>query len=152
MIASSICSLEADFAIKTTPAEFRRASLWLAKQADIFDIPDDQLYRLDSCLNEILANAMEHGGQDALEYPISLHFASYRESADGKSKATLTIITAGAKFDPFAVELAPRPTTLDDTQPGGLGLRMLRRFSDTQTYHYQAGRNQISCTVHWLER
>jgi anti-sigma regulatory factor (Ser/Thr protein kinase) len=40
---------------------------------------------------------------------------------------------------------------LAEAQPGGLGLSMLRSYSDHLAYRREAGRNQLTLTVRWRE-
>ncbi len=149
MICANLSSLISNLVIEATPVEFRRAYQWLEKQAATFGMPSEQLYRMDSCLSETLANVLDHGGEAAHAAPIVLQLQCLRD--ENSSKALLTISSTGPQFDPFKVTLPPSPTALDQAFPGGLGLLMLRRFSDTQSYQYYEGRNHLTFTVHWKE-
>ena len=44
-----------------------------------------------------------------------------------------------------------RPLSLEEATPGGLGLLMMRKFSDDLTYERSGGRNHLSIIVRWNE-
>jgi serine/threonine-protein kinase RsbW len=122
------------------------ASAWLKHACDELGVPEDQLIRLDLCLNEALANVISHGGESACAVPLRLTL----EVADSEIRsATLTVSDAGKPFNPVVATTAPRPARLADTPPGGLGLVMMRKFSDHIGYANRDGRNHVAFTVHW---
>jgi anti-sigma regulatory factor (Ser/Thr protein kinase) len=43
------------------------------------------------------------------------------------------------------------PLTLDDAEPGGLGLLMIRNLSDSLSYWYDNGHNELSFGVRWAD-
>jgi serine/threonine-protein kinase RsbW len=128
----------------------RDASLWLARSGAEFGIPDDQLNRLDLCLNEALANIISHGCPAALTELIHLRMDMSRNEETQEQEATVTVSDAGSAFDTTTASTKPRPQTLDEAEPGGLGLLMIRSFSDKLSYSYSDGRNHLSFGVRWL--
>jgi anti-sigma regulatory factor (Ser/Thr protein kinase) len=135
--------------IQADPLEVRRASTWLQQIAEQYTIPANPLTRLDLCLNEALANILFHGGNSALTAPIYLDFQLCRQAA--MHYATIIISDAGVKFDMLSTEEKQRPKTLAEAEPGGLGLIMLRNFTDDLYYDYQDGRNQLKLSIQWTE-
>ena len=131
------------------PGEVRRASTWLGKVCLERKVPADQFARLEACLNEVLANIIDYGGAIALEFPISLRLEVGRNKVGGE--ATLTVGDSGAAFDPLASLLKPRPQSLADAEPGGLGLLMIRSLADKLSYGHSEGRNRLSMGVSWTE-
>ncbi len=131
------------------PGEVRRASTWLGKACLERRVPADQFARLEACLNEVLANIIAHGGAIALEFPIGLRLEVRRDQVG--SEATLTACDSGAAFDPLASLLKPRPQSLADAEPGGLGLLMIRSIADKLSYGHSEGRNRFSMGVSWTE-
>jgi sigma-B regulation protein RsbU (phosphoserine phosphatase) len=126
---------------------FRRASAWLGAHGRQRGIPTEQVTRLDLCLNEALANVVDHGGPAANTAPIRLHF-SFEQLSD-TCQASLTLTDRGVEFNPLALEAKPRPLSLENASPGGLGVAMIRNFSDDLSYHYLDGRNQFTFSVRW---
>ncbi len=110
-------------------------------------MPAPQILRLDLCLNEVLANVIAHGGHQALACPVWLRL---EVSGDAKTRqASVTVRDSGAPFDATAAPLGPRPLTLDDAEPGGLGLLMMRKLSDALSYRHDNGRNELTFSVRW---
>ena len=128
-------------------ADLAHASNWLARSGDSQGIPPRPLMRLDHCLDEILANIIAHGGAGARTKPVSLDLEVLRHG--GECRATLTVCDSGIEFNPLTVTLPKRPQRLEEAEPGGLGLLMLRKNSDQLNYSYSQGRNCLSVTVIW---
>ena len=128
----------------------RRASDWLEEMCLQQDVPRAQVDRLVLCLNEALANVIDHGGDTAISAPIrvTLEIAC----AGGGGTAAVTVSDAGAAFDPLSVATTPRPTTLDEASAGGLGLVMIRRCSDWTGYRHADGRNHLIFGARWSAR
>jgi len=106
--------------------------------------------RLDHCLDEALANVIRHGGPAALSSPVHLQFGVRRGA--GACTAELSVSDGGVPFDPSTREdFAPHSTSLADAVPGGLGLRLIRNFSDNLSYHHSQGRNHLTITVGWVD-
>lgn len=61
----------------------------------------------------------------------------------------MTVSDSGVAFDPLAYEQKPGSQTLSEAEPGGLGLVMMRGFSDSMSYRYSEGRNQLTFRVFW---
>jgi anti-sigma regulatory factor (Ser/Thr protein kinase) len=128
-------------------ADVRTASTWLERVSCACGVPDEQIYRLDLCLNEVLANILAHGGSTVETEPVLL--ALHTRPGEEYSAAALTITDAGRAFNPLTTSPQPVPLTLAEATPGGLGLTMLSHFSDDLSYRYHAGRNHLTITVRW---
>lgn len=129
----------------------RHASVWLESVALAQRVPSEQIVRLDHCLDEALANVIRHGGATALASPIQVRFGVRR--SEGTCTAELSVADAGVAFDPstYPPGPTPKPASLAEAQPGGLGLLMIRRFSDDISYRRSEGRNHLTITVSWTE-
>ena len=136
-----------ELAVSAVADDVRPASNWLAQSCEARGVPAAQILRLDLCLNEVLANVIAHGGERALACPVSLRL---EVSGDAPAhRASVTVRDSGAAFDPTAAPLATRPLTLDEAEPGGLGLLMMRELSDALTYRHDNGQNELTFSVHW---
>jgi anti-sigma regulatory factor (Ser/Thr protein kinase) len=51
----------------------------------------------------------------------------------------------------LAVVLKPRSQTLAEVEPGGLGLTLIRTYSDKLSYRYNEGCNQLKFSTRWIE-
>jgi anti-sigma regulatory factor (Ser/Thr protein kinase) len=135
--------------IRAEISEIRRASVWLESTGSEYGVPPDHIYRLDIGLNEALANIFSHAGEEAMSAPIGLHL--YFNNGQPHNEFILTVSDAGKPYDPIAAERKPRPTMLEDAEPGGLGVLMIEKFSDVHHYLYRDGRNLLTFGVRWSE-
>jgi anti-sigma regulatory factor (Ser/Thr protein kinase) len=136
-----------ELVIRPVDDDVRPASDWLAQSCESQGVPAPQILRLDLCLNEVLANVIAHGGPQALACPVWLRF---EVAGDAKTRqASVTVRDSGAPFDATAAPLRPRPLTLDEAEPGGLGLLMMRKLSDALSYRHDHGRNELTFSVRW---
>lgn len=133
--------------VQPSPLGLRESSLWLTEHCRRQAVPPGPTGKLDLCLNEVLANLLEHGGAADRDDPVELTL----ELAEGGDRglATLTISDAGPAFDPLSVSRGPLPTTLAEAEPGGLGLLLVHRFMDERSYAREGGRNVLKLGIHW---
>jgi sigma-B regulation protein RsbU (phosphoserine phosphatase) len=127
--------------------EFRKASEWLAEFGDKQGVPAEQVALLDLCMNEALANIKDHAGLMANDNSIILEFKISQQA--NIHKASITLIDSGVMFNPLTMEQKPMPSLLEEAKEGGLGITMLRNFSDELSYQYEGGRNYFTFTVNW---
>jgi len=141
----------AELTIRADTGEARRASDWLKSSALARAVPLEQIVRLDHCLDEALANVITHGGPTALASPVRLQFGVRR--SQGTRTAELSVADAGVAFDPANArpEATPKPGSLAEATPGGLGLLMIREFAADLCYRRREGRNHLTIVVSWTE-
>ena len=58
--------------LQPTPVEIRRCSLWLAESCEKQAVPPGPTGKLDLCLNEVLANLIDHAGAADFSCPVDL--------------------------------------------------------------------------------
>lgn len=137
----------ASLAVAADAAGAGAASAWLAEVCGAHAVPAEHVYRLDTCLTEVLANIIAHGGAGARSAPVALALTLAR--AGSQVEATLSIADHGRPFDPFAGPPAPRAATLAEAMPGGLGLTLVRDFSDSRSYAYRDACNCLTLHFRW---
>ena len=136
--------------IDPDPQEFRRASSWLRAGGASLGVDEEQIDRLELCLNEVLANLIEHGGDAVASHPIQLEL---RASALLIGfDVQLVVSDRGEPFDSGQASPKPLPGSLEEARPGGLGLRLVKAFSDGMVYRVLEGRNELTITMHWSPR
>jgi len=146
-MALSDTNLTTEISISADYNQIRTASAWVAQTCLAFSIPSEQINRLDICLNEVLANIIDHGGEGAKSSSIKLQLQMNYEAFF--KEVNITVCDAGMPFNPLELQQKVRPYTLENTEPGGLGLTMIRHFVDQLSYHYSNGLNQLSFSVRW---
>jgi serine/threonine-protein kinase RsbW len=150
-MTGSVRQARAELTIRADFRDARRASAWLESAAAREGVPSDQIVRLDHCLDEALANVISHGGPDAVSATVALQLGIHR--GRGICTAELSIIDQGLAFDPSVLPggPTPKPASLAEASIGGLGLAMIRSFSDELRYHRKDGRNHLTIRVSWTE-
>ena len=98
---------------------------------------DDARSRIGDVLlaaTEIMNNAVEHSGADAMEIDASVE-------GDG---VTFRLSTLSAMFDPTANVSMPVMGEDADLPEGGFGLALIREMMDSVEYEYSGGRNILT--------
>ena len=124
-----------------------RASAWLESACLENSVPPNEICRLDLCLNEALANIIDHNDVANQPFTIRLNLGVNQNSIT--TEAVVTIYDSGIPFDPLSAIPKSRPKSLAEAEPGGLGILMIRKFSDNQRYRFIEGCNQLSFGVCW---
>ena len=128
----------------------QRASEWLEATCRQHGVPREQVDRLLLCLDDALANVLEHGGPTALSRPIGLLF-EMRDDPESWT-ASVTLSDAGPAFDPVSAPDNALPKTLDDAQPNGRGLQMIRASSSLLRYRREDGLNHLTFGTSWAQK
>ena len=136
--------------IDPDPQEFRRASSWLRAGGASLGVPEEQIDRLELCLNEVLANLVEHGGDAVASNPIQLELGT--SPVLSGCGVQLVVCDRGEPFDSCQADLRPLPGSLEQASPGGLGLLLVKTFCDELHYKVLEGRNELRITMHWTPR
>ncbi|MEK4035062.1 ATP-binding protein [Methylocystis sp. IM3] len=102
-------------------ADIQTAVAWIAAQADALGATQRQSFGAQLCAEEILVNAIRHGGRSRLTLSVML------ESLPDRLR--LTLEDDGAAFDLAAAPERRTDASLDESRPGGWGLSLVRRFA-----------------------
>src|SRR5215468_9623782 len=108
--------------------EIRRASEWLTTALQQRDVPAPQVECLELALHEVLANVLAHGESAARAEPIRICIEVRGKAATGEAR--VKVMDAGIPFDPTGAPEHTPAKTLAEASLGGLGLRLIRRYSD----------------------
>jgi serine/threonine-protein kinase RsbW len=65
------------------------------------------------------------------------------------TELTVTLSDKGKPFNPLTYKQKNRANQLEDAVPGGLGLTMMKKFSDELNYIYSNESNHLSFSVRW---
>lgn len=134
-------------AIRASADDVRSASAWLEQAGSEHDLPAEQIFRLDLCLNEALGNIIFHGGPSALENPVLLGLNV--KSDNGHGQAALSVSDTGIPFNPLTAAPGHQAATLAEATPGGLGLTMITSYCDRLDYDFRDGRNYLTFNIRW---
>ena len=95
-------------------------------------------YALEVVLEEVLMNVAMHAYRDGQPVPTEL------EVRIEDDDIVLRFSDAGVAFDPLQAPPTRQRTDLAHTEPGGLGLDMVRRRARRLDYERAAGRNRLT--------
>ncbi|MBL8346652.1 MAG: ATP-binding protein [Rubrivivax sp.] len=99
------------------------------------------VYAVELVLEEWLTNVFRHGAGTRVAVEMM---------ADG-DRVDLRFEDDGRAFDPTQAPARQLPSTLDEAEPGGLGLFFIRHYSKQWHYERAAGRNvmrvEIDCVA-----
>ena len=134
-------------AIAASGEEIRRATEWFTTALQQRDVPAPQVERLELALHEVLANVVAHGGSAALAEPVQICIEVREKATTGEAR--ITVIDAGIPFDPTGAPEHIPAKTLAEAPLGGLGLPMIRRYSDWMSYRREGDRNHFVFGARW---
>jgi anti-sigma regulatory factor (Ser/Thr protein kinase) len=98
------------------------------------DLPARLVARSQVVVEEVVLNALGHGGATRLEI----------EAEAGPGGCALRFADDGAPFDPATAPLPPRAAALDEPGEGGRGLLLVRRFASSLAYAREGGENRLA--------
>lgn len=96
-------------------------------------------YALELVLEEWLTNAFRHGAATWQRLRV--------EAAPDGQGLLLEFVDDGRPFDPTRQHAAPRPASLDEAEPGGLGLLLIGRHVRRWEHDRQGPHNRLRA---WL--
>jgi len=99
------------------------------------------IYAVELVLEEALTNVIAYGFPQGQAGRVILGVRLLDDVVE------LCLDDDGIAFDPLGRQPAPRPASIEEATPGGLGLQLIQRFSRTVTYRRTNGRNVLTVTV-----
>jgi len=129
MTQTGIHKAGARLTLKSELADLALVRPWVDVLAAENSIPPNIVYAINLCLEEALSNVIRHGYSGQPGRSLTIDFAS---SAPGA--VALTIEDSAPPFQPVEPSAPAAPVSLEDLQPGGQGLRLLRKFSQALTW------------------
>jgi anti-sigma regulatory factor (Ser/Thr protein kinase) len=119
---------------------------WVEKLARRYSIPPDTEFAIQLCLEEALSNIIRHGYRGRANQSITV-VCTVERASSGVRELIFTIDDQAPPFDPFApseAAPAPAPATLADLEPGGQGIRLIRKFATRLNYQQLPNGNRLT--------
>jgi serine/threonine-protein kinase RsbW len=117
-------------------AEMPRLAAWVEAEAPGFGMTERQLYAIQLCLEEVVANLVMHGR------PAAGHGISVTVRIEA-APLRVTVEDDAIPFDLVdSAPAAPAPS-LEAAEAGGLGLGLVNAFSTSRAYRSEDGRNRL---------
>ena len=115
----------------------RRVAAW-AEAAGLAERP---ARRIQMAVDEAIANAIEHGMDDADRGRVIVH------GAPASGRLTVTIRYRGERFDPTTAPARPASETVRRHAQHGYGLHLIRTLVDDVAYRWDRGANEVTLTA-----
>jgi len=111
---------------------------WLDDAAEPYHLPAQILHAMHVALEEAVINIAMHNLQPDSQDSIAVRLC--------KEPASLVLVVedSGLQFDPVSAPEKARARSLDEAQPGGLGLKLLRHYCKDISYARIGGLNRLT--------
>ena len=124
------------------------ASVWLRSVAAQAQLSDKLIFALEVCLEELFTNIIRHGGAGTwdeaghadLPSPLSVALTLEIE----RDIVRLVIEDDGHQFDVTQAPAKPIGRPLEEVVPGGLGMQLIRSFSEEMGYEALPHGNRVT--------
>jgi anti-sigma regulatory factor (Ser/Thr protein kinase) len=120
------------------PSAATRASDWVRELCREKGVSEDDTYRLDLCVQEVVQNILDHSDRGDSSSGIELE-----AGFDGR-EAILRISDSGTPFDPRQAPTPVEADRLDKMQVGGWGIHLVREFTDRLDYQRVGEKNVVT--------
>jgi serine/threonine-protein kinase RsbW len=131
--------------LQNDPAELARLSRWARQLAGDLGASERDSFRIDLVLNEIVSNAFSHGLKGSRETEIVV------EAEWNAAMLSVTVTDGAPPFDPLAAALQEPPQSLQEAEPGGYGLVLIRKYVDDARYVRVEKQNRLTVVFRWSE-
>jgi anti-sigma regulatory factor (Ser/Thr protein kinase) len=115
---------------------------WIEALARHYSIPARTQYAIHLCLEEALSNVVRHGYTGQANRSIVIECAS-----TGLREMVFTIEDQAPPFDPLAYPSsgdAAAPVAIAELEPGGQGIRLMRKFADRVAWEPLPNGNRLT--------
>lgn len=127
--------------LKNSLDELTVLSKWVEALTETLHLSPKVSFRLDLVLTEAVTNIIQNAYQDAEGHDIRVTVQQHH----GGLKVQLC--DDGVPFDPLQVPPPDFPEHLDDAKEGGLGIHLIRSYTDECTYQREGNDNQLTFTI-----
>lgn len=119
---------------------------WIEALARQYSISARTEYAIQLCLEEALSNVVRHGYSGQANQSIAVA-CTVEYASSGAREMVFTIEDQAPPFDPLAYARsgeAPTPATIAELEPGGQGIRLIRKFADRVAWERLPNGNRLT--------
>ena len=120
---------------------------WVEALAAHYAIPAETQFAIQLCLEEALSNIVRHGYGGQAGQPIAVTCLPSCPENENPAELVFTIEDHAPPFDPFADSAAgrtPAPASIAELEPGGQGIRLMRKFASHAAWEPLPGGNRLT--------
>ncbi len=131
-------------------AQIPAATSWVEAIAADLNLPESRGFAMQLCLEELMTNIVLHGGTSSGSQRSShqvtdvLSIAITVEAFPGR--VVMTVEDNGRLFDVARAPARAIDRPLDQVEPGGLGIHLIKNFASDLAYNRTANGNQVIAT------
>jgi anti-sigma regulatory factor (Ser/Thr protein kinase) len=126
--------------IRNDSSELDKLTRWIIEACDAARLSKKTAFAVQLCLEEAVANILEHGMGSARASAIAADLAR------SDFEVVLDIVDDGGPFDPNQVEPPEVPDAVESASVGGRGIHLIRQFSSRMEYARTGGCNKLRLT------
>ena len=126
------------FTLTAEISEISRLDQWFSGFGAEHRLSQELLEELRVCLHEVIGNVILHGGNLGVPHTISV--TAWTDQAN----IALSVEDNAMPFNPLALPIEPIATSLEEAKVGGLGLHLVRSFTDRLDYDQPSGHNRLT--------
>jgi anti-sigma regulatory factor (Ser/Thr protein kinase) len=130
----------ARLALRATTGELERLHSWLTSLGESYQLSGQAMFQLDLCLTELVTNVINYAYPVAPAPEEALAVRLTREPGH----VLVEMTDQGVRFDPVAYVPRPCARSLEEAEPGGRGLLLVRKFATQLQYRREQGCNRLS--------
>jgi serine/threonine-protein kinase RsbW len=121
------------------------ATHWVASIAADLNLPEPLAFDMQVCLEELMSNIVLHGAKGSAKDPAeTLSIAITLEALP--ERLVMTVEDNGRPFDVAKAPARPIDRPLEQVQPGGLGIQLIKNFTNSLAYSRTESGNRVIVT------
>jgi serine/threonine-protein kinase RsbW len=124
-----------------TASEIGEIDRWIEQIGTQWGQSERTVFGARLCIAELAANVLEHGIAKVADDRIAI---TLRRCSVG---IAIEFVDSRKPFDPTHAAAARPAETLDEAEPGGRGLRLLRAYADDLSYRNDGTFNRVTMKV-----
>ena len=122
--------------------DLTKLSQWINNLAGRLGISPNDTFRLDLALAEAVTNIIRYAFEDSASHNIkvTMHYQYNNITVEIKDK--------GRPFDPLKHPKVIFPRSLEEASKGGLGIHLIRTYTDECYYRREGGANILTMVIY----
>jgi serine/threonine-protein kinase RsbW len=130
-----------EFVLRNDNVDVRRLADVIEYMAELFAIPEPQVYRLNLALDELITNIIAYGYPGERAGRIDVEMRRRGDWID------VQLADDAIAFDPFSIAAPDLDTDLEERPIGGLGIHFVRTLIDEVSYRREGDQNVVTLTL-----
>ena len=104
-------------------------------------LPARKVYQLELVYEELITNVVKYSYSDSEVHQIRVILSCKDQNI------TLTVVHDGSDFNPWMLEDPDLTVPLEERQEGGIGILLIRKFSQSTGYERRDGKSFITVVI-----